>query len=206
MAYPFVASPSAGTAAAHAHLSASQGSHDAPYSPIEALEYQRDRLLEKNQHLKARKQQLKCDLHGLRAAQDQLSSQNQELQAALDRAQTARDLLGEQLRRVTVDLEGIRAELGEFTPADVRSLAAERASLKSEVERLGAEIQILHDEQSAYARAADQLKRRDADLDAALAEIERFAGLLKDRDERLETARTDQHRWGVDRQTGAGRG
>ena len=83
--------------------------------------------------------------------------------------------------------KGSRAELGEFTPAEVRSLAEERESLRSDVARLGGEIQLLRDEQSAHDRAADELKRRDSDLNAALAEVDRFAGLLNERDIGLET-------------------
>ena len=158
------------------------------------------RLNARKQQLKIRKQQLKAELQDLKDVHDQLSSENQKLRTLLDQTQAAHDRLSEQLDRATADLEGLRTELGEVTPGEVRSLVEEKASLTSEVERLAGEIQYLRDEQSALDRAADQLKRTDADLNAALAEVERCTGLLKERDDGLETGRADQHRLGVARQ------
>jgi chromosome segregation ATPase len=187
--------------------SESQSKHVESDTRFKALQSESDRLLAENQQLKTRKQQLKIrkqqlktELQGLKDAYDRLSSENQKLRTALDRTQEAHDRQSEQLDRATAEVEGIRAELGEVTPAEVRSLADERASLRFEVERLGGEIQHLRDEQSAHDHAADQLKRRHADLNAALAEVDRCAGLLKERDEELDTARADLHRLDVNRQ------
>jgi chromosome segregation ATPase len=166
----------------------------------EQLAAENKRLSERKQQLKIRKQGLKAELQCCKDAHEQLLSQNRIDRSDLDRIQAAHDRLIELLDRATADLEGIRAELGDVTPAEVRTLAEERASLRSEVERLGGEIQRLHDKQSEQDRAAVQLEQSDADLNAALAEVDRFACLLKARDEGLETARSDLRRLGVDRQ------
>jgi chromosome segregation ATPase len=159
-----------------------------------------ERLNARKQQLKARKQQLKAEVQGLNDGRDLLSSENQELRRALEETQAAHDRLSEQLGCATAELEGIRAELGEVMPAEARSLAEERALLRLEVERLGGEIQHLCDERTVHGRTVDQLKQTDMDLNTALAEGNRFAGLLQERDERLEAARATEHRLGVDRQ------
>jgi chromosome segregation ATPase len=145
----------------------------------EQLKARKRQLKTGKRQLKARKQQLKAELQGLKVAHDRLSSESQELRTALDRSQAAHARLSEQLDRATADLEGIRAELGGLKPAEVRSLAEERASLNSEVERLGGEIRLLRDEQSAHDRAADQVKSLAEERESLRSQVERFGAEIQ---------------------------
>jgi chromosome segregation ATPase len=137
------------------------------------LSTENKRLSDTNQQLEARKQELKGELEGLNDAHHRLWSENKELRLVIDQTQVTHSWLSEQLERAMADLEGLRAELGEVTLAEVRSLVQDRASQRSEVERLEVKIKVLREERSVLDRVADQLTQRDADLNAALAEGDR---------------------------------
>jgi chromosome segregation ATPase/ribosomal protein L37AE/L43A len=123
------------------------------------------------------------------------------LEAELDRQRQEAGQLQEALARTTTELEAIRAHLGEIAPVAVRPLFEERASLIAEIDRLRDEVEALSDERSARDRSAGERERHDEEgLGAALAEVDRLTGLVKQGELDMEAARAERDRLGVDRQ------
>jgi chromosome segregation protein len=70
----------------------------------------------------------------------------------------------------------------------------ERTALHAEVGRLRSELQLVRDAKWARDVAADEIERRDADLNAARGELDRLTGLVKQRDGDLDKARAERDR------------
>jgi predicted Zn finger-like uncharacterized protein len=155
-----------------------------------ALQAEVDRLSSENQRLRD-------EHHSLRADRERTSTESERLKAELDRQKLEANRLRGALDRATTDLEGIRAHLGEISPAAVRPLFEERASLIAELDRLRDEIQVFRDEQSARDRTAGE---REEELIAGRAELDRLTGLLAERGAELEEARSEPDRLNADRQ------
>ena len=92
----------------------------------------------------------------------------------LNRVRTERLDLCAERDRATTELNKMRASLGEFTPAEVRPLAAERDSLRALVLGLGSEHKALQ----ATLEDRDQAIRRQADQHHA--ELESHVQALND--------------------------
>jgi predicted Zn finger-like uncharacterized protein len=151
--------------------------------------------------ISAENQRLRDEHNSLSSARERASTESERLKAELDRQELEADRLRGALDRATTDLEGIRAHLGEISPAAVRPLFEERASLIAEIDRLRDEIQVFRDEQSARDRTADeQDRRREEELNAARAERDRLTGLIAEREAELEGARAEPDRLNADRQ------
>jgi chromosome segregation ATPase/ribosomal protein L37AE/L43A len=111
---------------------------------------------------------------------DQLRTEHDRQAAAHTHYKLKSEQVGEELRRVTSDLDRIRTHPGTVAPEDVRSLAAERESLRAEVKRLSDANQVLLVEKSARAHLAAELERRESDLAAVRAEHGRLSIQLQD--------------------------
>ncbi len=170
------------------------------------LEY--ERLLAENQRHHAEHEQLQfahrelqTDLARIVCENQQTLTEYDELQVEHGRMKISSERIQGQLNRTTSELESIRAELGGLAPAKVRSLADECSSLHAEVERRRNELETLRNEQSAADRAvAVREHQRNADLEAARAEIDRLAGLLLQRDTDRDAAIAEKDRLEIDRQ------
>lgn len=159
-----------------------------------ALQAEVDRLSSENQRLRNEHNSLSTD-------RERASTESERLKAELDRQELEANRLRGALDRATTDLEAIRAQLGEISPAAVRPLFEERASLIAEIDRLRDEIQVFSDEQSARDRTAGERDRqREEVLIAARAELDRLTGLLAEREAELEEARAEPDRLNADRQ------
>jgi DNA-directed RNA polymerase subunit M/transcription elongation factor TFIIS len=137
----------------------------------------------------------------LQAEQEQLYVAHNLLQADHDRLKTECTELGENLQRVTTELETIRAALGTVAPEEVGSLANERQSLSAEVHRLRDEIHVSLATQSERDQLVAERQRWVSELDLAHAERDMLIKQLRERDDRLEEARADHDRLHVERQT-----
>ena len=106
------------------------------------------------------------DEHGrLTAEHGQLQAKYDQLEAENGRHSTAQNQLSEQLSRVTDELNTIRAELGILAPAGVRSLAEQRESLRTEVQRL-------RDEHRSTQELCKQFQDREFELTEAHKRLE----------------------------------
>jgi chromosome segregation ATPase len=110
-----------------------------------------------------------AELQRRRANYDRLRGENERLQvaynlleAAHDRLQAEFDRVGEKLRRVAGELETIRVVLGTTSPHEVRSLAAERDSLRAEVDRLGNELDALRGFESEGGHPFDMARTQES--------------------------------------------
>ena len=137
----------------------------------------------------------------LQAEQEQLYVAHNLLQADHDRLKTECTELGENLQRVTTELETIRAALGTVSPEAVSSLESERQSLGAEVHRLRDEIRASLAAQSERDQLVAERQRWVSDLELAHAERDALINQLRERDDRLEAARADHDRLHVERQT-----
>jgi DNA-directed RNA polymerase subunit M/transcription elongation factor TFIIS len=100
----------------------------------------------------------------LQAEQEQLYVAHNLLQADHDRLKTECTELGENLQRVTTELETIRAALGTIAPEEVGSLANERQSLSAEVHRLRDEIHVALATQSEHDQLVAERQRWVSEL------------------------------------------
>ena len=113
-----------------------------------------------------RKHEKLLDEHGrLTAEHGQLQAKYDQLEAENGRHSTAQNQLSEQLSRVTDELNTIRAELGILAPAGVRSLAEQRESLRTEVQRL-------RDEHRSTQELCKQFQDREFELTEAHKRLE----------------------------------
>jgi chromosome segregation ATPase/DNA-directed RNA polymerase subunit RPC12/RpoP len=93
----------------------------------------------------------------LRAGHDLLQSQLKETQAE-------RNVIAEQLKRATLELSAIRAQLGPVALADVQPLALQR-------DALGAEVRRLRDLNSAFAAERSKHEQSVSQLEAQVREL-----------------------------------
>jgi predicted Zn finger-like uncharacterized protein len=98
--------------------------------------------------------------------------------------------VGEELSRVTSDLDSIRAHLGTIAPGDVSRLVEEGESLRAEVNHLSDANHVLLAERSAREHLAAELERRESDLDAARAEHRLVCIHLQDALSEVDQVRT----------------
>ncbi len=123
------------------------------------------------------------------ARQTETKREIRRLKDELDRVMTERNDLGEKCDRLTIELNEIRASLGEVAPEQVRPLAEERDSLRAQVLRLGDEIRDLRAGQSAHALIAAELEARVGELDTARSELASLGAKLQERGVELDSAR-----------------
>jgi predicted Zn finger-like uncharacterized protein len=123
------------------------------------------------------------------ARQTETEREIRRLNEELDRVTTERNDLGEKCDLLTIELNEIRASLGEVAPAQVRPLAEERDSLRAQVLRLGDEIRDLRADQSAHARLAAELEQHVEELNVARHELALLGGKLEERGVELDSAR-----------------
>jgi chromosome segregation ATPase len=101
-----------------------------------------------------------------------------------------------ELRRVTTDLDRIRAHLGTVAPEDVRDLAEERESLRAEANRLSDANEVLRSEISTQKHLAAELERRESDLTTLRDDCHRLGQQLKQRDDELNAVRAERESLG----------
>jgi predicted Zn finger-like uncharacterized protein len=165
------------------------------------LEAANARLQAEVDRLSSERQRLGDEHNTLQASQAESISEAQQLRSTLDRIRPEHDQLLHDLEHANIELEAIRADLGGIAPAEVGTLAEERAALTAEADRLRVEIQVLRDEQTARDRSAVERERQwDADVNAAHAEVDRLAGRLQQCEAELESARAERDHLGIEGQ------
>jgi hypothetical protein len=112
------------------------------------------------------------------------------LREEIDRVRTERNDLCQERDRLTIQLNEIRASLGDVAPAQVRPLVEERDSLRIQVVRLGDEIRDLRADQSAQALRTAELEGRVAELNTVRRELAVLSSKLNEREVELDSARS----------------
>jgi DNA repair exonuclease SbcCD ATPase subunit len=169
------------------------------------LQSQHDKLAVENTRLATAKNELaehlNEELGRLKAVYAQVQSQHDQLQVENTRLATAKNQLGEQLSGATNELSAIRAELGGLAPAEVRSLAEERETIRTEVQRLRDENRHLSiDLDTARSERLDLTREQQTATD----EINALQTALAERDSALRYqsdqlgAQVESHRQAFD--------
>ena len=135
--------------------------HRALEAELVSVREQHGRHVEESRSSEDTRTQLQARILDLEEAQEKIKSEYQlTIEAERTKHCDERD-------RLTLELNELRASLGEIAPTQVRPLAEERDSLRSQVLNLGDEIRAFNDLKSAHALLAAELEGRVAELDTA---------------------------------------
>ena len=108
----------------------------------ESLRRDRDRIV-------AELGTLREDHNAIQSQRDSIQAQLEQLRGELDRLGSEHDQERQNYHRLGAELATIREALEPFTPGEISSLKAERASFKTETDRLRKQVQTLRGDLSA---------------------------------------------------------